>query len=315
MRQLAVVLFAVFALFAAAGFVPAGAQQPPLATTTISGGGLPHSVRLAPADHEAFMNRLNLPPLFDDAPEVGGPSYTVVSPYWDAGVRAGDNTQVLVDDDATYYPGGGFVRTRQQGEDIWTALDTRQRAILDRYIAVAAEVPAEPAIFEVMRAAGLKGEDIAITIGAIELTKDQRTRFWDNARSVSPRQGPAPTAAELAAAARATPGPSAVFIVFTLPEGRSVSMTYSNVSGTLVEQTEGAKGLGIPVPRDWLVPVLGEQARFNPSSNPLAPVAIEQEHTEGSPLWLLLTLGGGMASIALAIVLQRKLKAMHGTRA
>ncbi len=312
MRPLAIILLAVIALFASAGLSVTAAQQPPLVATTISGGGLPHSVRLAPIDHDAFMSRLDLPPLFDDAPEVGGPSYTVVSPYWDAAVRAGDNTQVLVDDAATYYPEGGFVRTRQKGEDIWTALDTKQRAIIDRYIRVAASLPEQPSVFEVLRASALAGEDIGITAGPVELSKDQRAKFWDNARGLQPQSIPVP--------ANPQPveydSPNLTWIEFTPPEGRSIPMVYSNVSGTFSSLSESlTEGKVFPVPRDWLVPVLGEQARFSPTSNPLAPVAIAQESTEGSPLWLLLTLGGGAASIALAVVLQRKLKAMHRTAA
>src|SRR5688572_1493922 len=100
---------------------PAMAQQP-LTTTTISGGDLPHPIRLALSDHDAFMRRLDLPPLLDNEPELRGRSYTITSPYWDVGVRAGDNTQFLVEEDATYYPDGGFVKTMQNTEIVWTAL-------------------------------------------------------------------------------------------------------------------------------------------------------------------------------------------------
>jgi hypothetical protein len=317
MRLVLLIAIVVTALVAALA-LPASATQPaPVPTeTTISGGSLLHSVRLAPADQAAFLRRLDLPPLLDDAPEVSGPSYTVTSPYWDQAIRAGDNTQVLVDNDATYYPEGGFVRTRQAGEEIWTALDHEQRAILDRYITVAGSVPAEPSVFEVMREAGLKGEDIGITVGRIVLTEDQRAKFWENAKGLAPLPPgrlSTPTAAERAQAGGARQSPTLAFLVFTLPEGRGVSMVYSNVTGVFSELQDGVLGVVIPVPRDWLVPVLGDAARFNPNSNGLAPQQIIEDETDGSPLWWPITLGGGAISIAIAIVLQRKFRSLRST--
>jgi hypothetical protein len=282
---------------------PAAAQQPIITTTTISGGGLPHGIRLSPADQDAFLRRLDLPPLLDDVPEVRGPAYTVASPYWDIGVRAGDNTQVLVDDAATYYPEGGFVKTRQQGEDIWTALDTTQRTILDRYIRLAPVLPPEPSAFEVLRAAGLDGEEIGISIGSVLMTKEQRTKFWANARDLKPQPGAASRPFDAS-----TPG--ITWIEFTLPEGRSIPMAYSSAAGTLVAPGEAAAVFAVP--RDWLVPVLGAQAENAPSDG-LQPLSIPQDATDGSPLWWLVTIGGGIASIAIAVLLDRKLRNLRAT--
>jgi hypothetical protein len=311
MRSLFALVLAICAGVVAVGFGAASAQQPSLiTTTTISGGGLPHSIQLAPADNDAFLRRLDLPPLFDEVPDVKGPSYTVASPYWDIGIRAGDNTQVLVDDDATYYPEGGFVKTTQEGEEIWTALDTRQRAILDRYIRYAPSLPSEPSAFEVMRAAGLAGEDIGITIGTVEMTKEQRTKFWENARDLKPQSSGPPVDTQPLDYA----SPSLTWIEFALPEGRSIPMVYANGSGTFSTLTESMTlGTIFPVPRDWLVPVLGDEARLSAPQSPLAPVAIPEDATDGSPIWWLITIGGGIASIALAVVLERKLRSLRAS--
>jgi hypothetical protein len=307
---LVLVIILVAGIFAASpGSTAAQQPTPILTTTTISGGGLPHSIQLSPADHDAFMRRLDLPPLFDDPPEVKGPSYTVASPYWDAGIRAGDNTQVLVDDDAVYYPEGGFVKTTQAGDVIWTALDTKQRAILDRYIRYAPSLPAQPTVFEVIRAAGLAGDDIGITVGAVEMTKEQRTKFWDNVRGLKPQAAPA------SAQSLDPNSPDIIWVEFSLPEGRSIPMAYSTTGGTFSTLTASmTEGTVFPVPRDWLVPVLGDEARLNAPSSLLAPVAISEDATDGSPIWWLITIGGGTASIAIAIVLERKLRSLRATQ-
>jgi len=309
-------VFALVVLTAAmvVGTATSLTAQEPLTATTISGGGLPHAVRLAPIDHESFLRRLDLPPLLDNEPVLSGPSYTVTSPYWDAGVRAGDITQPLVDDAATYYPEGGFVRTRQGAKVVWTVLDTTQKTILDRYIRHAASLPAEPSVFEVLRASGLAGEPIGITIGELELTPQQRTAFWRNAEGVSPRRT-APLAREQRDEffrSLGTPSPRLNWIIFNLPAGRTVPMAYSNVSGTLNELNEAVnEGIGIPVPQNWLVPVLGDQADFRNENSPLAPLTIEQEDGAGSPVWWVVMIGGGVLSIAAAVLLQRRLAASH----
>jgi hypothetical protein len=75
--------------------------------------------------------------------------------------------------------------------------------------------------------------------------------------------------------------------------------------------TEGAV---FPVPRDWLVPVLGDEARLNAPSSLLAPVAISEDATDGSPIWWLITICGGIASIAIAIILERKLRSFRASQ-
>lgn len=276
--------------------------------TVISGGGLARPVTLAIVDHQAFMRRLDLPPLLQDEPPLRGPSYTVTSPYWDAAVRDNDETEPVVDEAATYYPEGGFVRTRQGGKDVWTVLNTAQKAILNRYIRYAPELPVAPSVFDVLRSAGRGNEGIGISIGAVNLAPAERARFWQAALAASPRtMSPAESSALLASE------PGSTWIVFNLPEGRAVSMRYAPATGTLYELQEAMAGIAFSVPADWLAPVLGSQPGSGAGSGPLQPMEISQQPGQGSPLWWVLMVGGGAVAIAVAVLIERRLHGRTGT--
>src|SRR3712207_4504444 len=86
---------------------------------TVSGGDLPHAIRLAPADADAFQRRINTPPELDNAPRTSGPSYTITSTYWDKVLRGERDDREPAEADAVYYPQGGYVKARQGGKDVW----------------------------------------------------------------------------------------------------------------------------------------------------------------------------------------------------
>lgn len=306
MRPLIVLSF-LFAVLAVGS--PAAAQEP-APTTTIAGGGLTNPITLSAIDHEGFVRRLDLPPLLDGTPVVTGPAFTVTSPYWDEAVRAGAEDEATVDSAATYYSESGLVMTKQGNEEVWTAVDSKQRMILNRYIRTASVLPRAPSAFEVMRAASAT-ETIGITIGTIELTPEQRLQFWELSRNVAPDVFPTPI----------TRGPlvldpqnqSVSWIIFSLPEGRSVQMLYSAVTGTLSELNEAYEsGISVVVPQNWLVPVLGEGARPGPTFA-LQPLDVPQDDGAGSPIWWLIAIGGGLGALAAAVFMQRRFSGQPGS--
>ena len=63
----------------------------------ISGGDLPHSVRLSALDADSFTRRINLPPKMDEAPDVSGSRYLVTSPYWATAVHENDDGALAED--------------------------------------------------------------------------------------------------------------------------------------------------------------------------------------------------------------------------
>jgi hypothetical protein len=159
--------------------------------TSISGPGLSHPVRLAVTDDYAFFRRINLPPKLDKEPKVSGPAYEITSRYWDDVVRGWDSSAGSGADSATYYPQGGFVHARQDGDDVWLVIDLRQQAILNRYIRLAQKntLPAIPTLQEVI-AASQRDETISVTIGSRQLKPDELTAFWQEfARPVTRTDG------------------------------------------------------------------------------------------------------------------------------
>jgi hypothetical protein len=286
-----IILFNLMA-FGLAALAGAAAREP---ATTISGGGLPFAVQLTPVDEAAFRQRLNLPPLLDEEPELRGTSYDVTSTYWDAAVRDADDGESPVEINASYYPEGGFVRTRQAGTDVWLVIDLRQRAILDRYIALGQEsaIGATPAVLDVLRAAAAGGEQLAIQIGDVHLSEVQRDAFWRVAAAMRAGERATGCAAQKG-------GESSTWLVFTLPEGRSIEMVYTPEAGTLVDSLGCESYI---VPGGWLVPVLGTEA---PAFGDTHQRQVAQEKGAGSPLWWPLMLGLGFSVLGGAVWLARR---------
>jgi hypothetical protein len=272
------------------------AQEPETPVdTVIRGGDLGGAIRLTAVDNDAFKRRVDLPPLFEEEPEVTGPSYTVTSGYWDDAVRNGNQDEDRVADAANYYPDQGLVKTRQGDSNVWLGLNHQQRAIFDRYIRLRASLSDAPASLEVLRAAASNGELVGIRIGRFELTPEQRQRFWEQAASLRNRPGIVPTNGDAPADANAT------WVVFELPEGRTVQMRYAPASNIL---TEALGGEAYMVPSNWLVPVLGPQAAPGPEYA-LSPAPVPQQESTGSYFWWAVMLGGGLVCLGLAVLVQR----------
>jgi hypothetical protein len=258
---------------------------------------------LAPADADAFQRRLNQPPKLKDPPDTGGPSYTVTSAYWDVAVRE-EEDDAAVEASAEYFPQGGFVRTRQDGKDVWLVIDLRQRAILDHYIlyGTTQRLPQDPdsrravlnpSAFLVMFLAYYgQGEPIAIQVGDRRLTPDETNAFLSSVAPnlifqltfLDPPQPPDHDAS------------SGYWVTITLPEGRSLqyfyntsTLTLTDALGTETFDLKTSAGGGIP-----------ESAEVAP---------IEQESPAGSVLWWPVMIGGGVALLTLAIWLQRRNRA------
>jgi hypothetical protein len=270
--------------------------QEPQRGTVIRGGDLPDAIRLTAVDDDSFRRRVDLPPLFDEEPEVSGLSYTVTSDYWDKAVRNGNGGEAPVAGAASYYPDQGLVETRQGDAKVWIGLNHQQRAILDRYIRLGPSLSDAPASLDVLRTAA-ESELIGIHIGRFELTPEQRLRFWEQAQPLRNRPGIVPGSTGAAPA-----DANATWVVFTLSEGRTVQMRYAPASNIL---TESLSGEAYVVPSNWLVPVLGPQAAPGPDYA-LAPQAVPQEESTGSFLWWAVMLGGGVACLAAAVFLQRR---------
>jgi hypothetical protein len=277
---------------------PTRAADPP---TTISGGDLPRAVRLAFADEDAFFRRLDPPHQPEETPPATGPSYVVSSVYWDRTLREDDPDAAPADMEAVYFPQAGYARARQAGEEVWLLLNQRQRAIVDRYIRLAREglIGEAPGVFDVVRGAA-RSEPVTVMAGNRTLTDDEAARFWQVAQPIQLRRD----------LVRGTPdswpppsGPSLVWIVLSLPEGRSVDLLYSLGNGVLIDRF--ATEL-YPVPSQWLVPVLGPVADISSPDFGLTPAQIEHDEGAGSQLWWVVMLGGGLGCLAAALWLRRR---------
>ena len=259
--------------------------------TIISGGDLAHSVRMAKTDEDAFRRRLDSPPKLDDRPELSGDGYTVTTTYWDDVLRGSRNDREAADPGATYYEDGGFVRARQDGEDVWLALDTRQRAILDRYLNLtrAGLLGERPGILEVLAAAS-RSENIGVHIGGSLLTDPEWERFW---ASLSVTPSPA-----FLEQPQRPAGDDGAWLIFSLKEGRSVQVFYDERAGTLTDS------FGTEV---YTVAPQVALAIESPASRGGSALAIQQEQ-QGSPLWWLIMIGGGLSCLAVALWLKRRLR-------
>jgi hypothetical protein len=98
------------------------------------------------------------------------------------------------------------------------------------------------------------------------------------------------------------------WLLFTLPEGRTVQMLYAVVTGVLLDTTGSDL---YPVPSRWLQPVLGDVAVFGSPEYDLAPAGIRQQQGAGSSLWWVVMLGGGLVCISAAVWLQRAWRERH----
>jgi hypothetical protein len=265
----------------------------------IAGEGIPQPVNLSPPDADAFRRRINAPPELEEAPSVSGRFYIVSSKYWNDYVRPYlDEDEIDLDEHAFYYPEGGYVRTTQDGEDVWVVLDLRQRAILNRYIRLAGAnlIDQTPSSIGVLHAsytgslqdaaAGNSGDLISLEVAGRALTGAQADQVWQAllrlgaASFLDPVQPPRPAT---------TPG---FWLLFYLPEGRSLQYFYD---GTSLIDMLGSERYDATAVRGVLDP-LAPQER---------PVIQHQEPT-GSLLWWPLMFGGGLVSLALAIVLRRR---------
>lgn len=263
------------------------AAQTPIPSVVIDVEGIMFT--LAPADADAFQRRLSQPPLFDEPPAASGPSYTVTTAYWDLAVRE-DEDEPAVEPDAKYFPGGGFVRARQDGQDLWLVLDLRQRAILDRYIRFGAEVGRpgpRPGALEILALAS-RTETIGIEAGAGRFSDAEARSFWDSAGSVAAdpsfRDPPRPPA---------TAGVAGYWLTFSLPEGRSQQYFVDTTGGVLTDAlgTESYDVAGL------IGATLPETAES---------LHIEDESPAGSKLWWVLAVGGGAVFLLGAAALHRR---------
>jgi hypothetical protein len=257
-------------------------------------------ITLAPADADAFQRRLNQPPLFDEPPPASGPSYTVTTAYWDPAVRE-DEDEPAVEPEAEYFPGGGFVRARQDGQDVWLVLDLRQRAILDRYIIYGTQqrLPEDPSLRDrVLHPSALLivflayygvGETIAIEVGDTRLESQEVDAFL---ASIAPHLIFQLTFLDPPEPPRTSAAPG-YWVTLTLPEGRTLQYFLSPSAGTLTDSLGSetfdigaAAGGGIPESADVL--------------------RIQEEEPAGSRLWWLLAVGGGVSLLALAFAVHRR---------
>ncbi|MDP3947989.1 MAG: hypothetical protein Q8Q41_04870 [bacterium] len=270
---------------------------------TLSGGDLPHAIRLAAVDADAFARRVDLPPKLKTPPSPLGPSYQLETPYWDSVLRGSREDRPPAAAVAVYYPSAGVVKARQGDDDVWLVLDLRQRAIIDRYVRLGWVLSAAPGVMEVLGAAAVAGEEISVQVGTKTLDAAEAARFWAGVAGLQPR------AYESSDPANATDAPDTVWIIFGLAEGRSVQLLYAAADGLLID----AIGSQVyAVPPSWLVPVLGPQAAAGPGFA-LSAGSVPQEAGTGSPLWWVVMIGGGLALLGATVWLQRLLGPNDGT--
>jgi hypothetical protein len=269
----------------------------------LSGGDLPHPLRLAAIDEADFMQRLSPPPKFDDPPGATGPTYTLTTPYWDEVLRGDRADRAPAEAAALYYPQGGFVRARQDGKDAWLILDLRQQAILERYLRLGREgrLPEAPGIMHVLFEAS-KTEMIGINIGHDTLPEATRAAFW---RTIEPYVGRVPQNPE--PPARLRTDEHGAWITFNLPEGRAIQVFYAPNYDNIIVDSTGTEMLQVSPGTRFVV-----SEDSSPFSGPPprgGAIQIEQEDGPGSPVWWAVMVGAGVFCLAAAVWLQRRLQA------
>jgi hypothetical protein len=273
-------LFAILVLLAATAWPVVSAAGSAVVVMTISGGDLPHPVRLAPADEDAFSRRINTPPRLDNRPErATGATYTLTSPYWsDILLRPG---RPPVEEAATYFAEGGIVRARQAGQDIWLALDLRQQAILARYLRLtkAGALDERPSLVSVL-VASVREENVTVEAAGSPLTAGQVGALWSALASTRTPQfldTPQPPKAE-----------GGVWLVFGLEEGRSLQLFYEPRSASLTDALGTERYSVTPA----LAAVLGS---IKPT-----PHSIDDAVNPGSSAWWVVMIAGGILGLAAA---------------
>ena len=274
-------------LFAALLIVPASAQEFEIPTVTTSGGGLPHGIRMAAADADAFRRRVAQPPRLEDVPDVSGSPYVVTTSYWASAVRLEEGEDILeIDLKGDYYPDGGYVRVPVGGQDAWLVLDLRQRAILDRYIrlAEAGAISAEPSTLDVLAAAS-SSEAMGVEAGGDFVAPEVASALLSGLAQANPKpflEPREPPAAQ----------DDGFWLTVTLLEGRSLRYFYDGATLTESLGTE----------RYDASSVAQALAAIAPAGTP----AIGQEEPEGSLLWWPVMVGGGLAALGAAVWLRRR---------
>ncbi len=277
-----------------------GAQEAaPVSRTRISGGNLPHSVLLTVVDEDAFVRRLDLPPILEQPPSPKGPVYTVTSAYWATVLKDADVEAGAGELDASYYPELGYARVLMSGEEFWLVLNQRQRAILNRYIdlTTAGSLKQEPHILEVLIETS-KLELVTVQIGGRFLDKAETAQFWRVSDGLARLAG-----SEVPDQAEAETAEDILWIFFNLPEGRAIQMRYFVAEGLLVDSL-GAEAFRVPV--GWLADILGAHAPRPGETLAVGGRVIEQDAGRGSPLWWVVMGFGGLTAIGAAIWLRRR---------
>jgi hypothetical protein len=257
---------------------------------------------MAAVDEESFVTRFNLPPKLDEEPPVSGSSYTVRSPYWPKVLPGIAGERPAADDEADYYPDGGFVRAQQGGEDSWIALDLRQRAILNRYVRLGEQsaLPAEPGILEVLRAAAASGETVGVAVAGRQLTEAESLKLWQSLDGIPVRPQP-----EVPDATPVPPPPmlrTGAWLTFTLPEGRDVQLLFVDATAIVVDFRAEQF---YPVPQRWLEAIIGPDG--NLIEGPSRAQEVPQDENRDSAFWWALMAASGIALLSTAIYLRRRL--------
>ncbi len=291
MRLLPLLALALFSLLSTA---PSSSGASAATRTTVSGGALAHPVQFSAADDDAFVRRVNFPPVLDETPATSGKAYTLTSAYWDIVLRVINKDKGEVDGDALYYPEGGLVKARQGGGDVWLTLDLRQRAIIGRYIRLgqANLVGPEPGVLEVLQAASAS-EPLVVDVAGKTLDPSAASRFWAalqglRSTSLTPTQPPAAT-------------DDGLWLIFNLPEARAVQLFYNRRAQTLTDY--------LGVERYKVTPALAQIIETNGAAG---AVQVPQEPGTGSPAWWVIMIGVGLASITAAVLIQRRFAGVRG---
>jgi hypothetical protein len=274
------------------------AQESPIPTVTIAGGSLPHDVRLAPADADAFRRRINQPPRLEDGPRVTEEPYLVTTSYWASAVRLEEGEGFFdVGVQGDYYPERGYVRVEVDEDDVWMVLDLRQRAILDRYIRLgeAGALGEAPSTLDVLAAAA-DSETLTVTAGGEVVAGDAIAGLLLSLVTANP----APFVEEPAAP---TADGEGFWLIVDLLEGRTLRYFYDGAALTEALGTE----------RYDASSVTQTLTSLQPASLP----TIEQDEPAGSAAWWVVMVGGGVVALAVAVWWQRRRhrRARQATRA
>ena len=263
--------------------------------TFISGGALKQPIRFAAADEDAFFRRLELPPRLDEPPEATGASYTMRTPYWAQAMPGAPGVREPAGEEATYYPQGGYVRAlRSDGTTTWVVLDTRQQAIIARYIRLGEQdlISPFPGILQVLKADALAGEAIGVQLGSRQFSEAEAAAFWeklpvDSRALMGVAPVPIPLRDEVQRPHELPAG--SAWVLVTPTEGRTIELLYRYELGLLYDL---AGQQAYPVPASLFSSILGSEGA--PGSTATAPALVPQDKGPGSPLWWLVA--GGLAA-------------------